>query len=76
MTSYAFDLSEELREPVILRTTTRINHSTGTVTLGPISKGKTTGDFPKEPFRYTLIPSVATKLHKLLLANYEKALEK
>ena len=35
MVGYAFDLSEALQEPVIFRTTTRINHSTGIVTLGP-----------------------------------------
>ncbi len=73
MARYAFDLSEELQEPVILRTTTRINHSTGVVSLGPINRNRATGTFPKDPFRYTVIPSVATKLHKVLLANYEKA---
>jgi indolepyruvate ferredoxin oxidoreductase alpha subunit len=31
---YAFDISEQLQEPVILRTTTRINHSSGVMTLG------------------------------------------
>ena len=34
--AYAFDLSEKLQEPVLLRTTTRINHSSGAVTLGEI----------------------------------------
>lgn len=73
MTRYAFDLSEMLQEPVILRTTTRINHSTGVVALGPIARKNHLGTFPKEPLRNTLIPSVSTKLHKLLLANYDKA---
>jgi indolepyruvate ferredoxin oxidoreductase alpha subunit len=73
MARYAFELSEELQEPVILRTTTRINHSTGVVALGPLTKGKTRGSFPKDPFRNTLIPSVAVKLHQILLANYKKA---
>jgi indolepyruvate ferredoxin oxidoreductase alpha subunit len=73
MTREAFALSEELQEPVILRTTTRVNHATGAVTLGTINKKKTVGSFPKEPLRYTMIPSVSTKLHKILLANYEKA---
>ena len=73
MARYAFDLSEELQEPVILRTTTRVNHATGAVTLGLINKKKATGSFPKEPLRYTMIPSVSTKLHKILLSNYEKA---
>ncbi|MCK9363452.1 MAG: indolepyruvate ferredoxin oxidoreductase subunit alpha [Syntrophales bacterium] len=73
MARYAFDLSEMLQEPVILRTTTRINHSTGVISLGPIAGKNSKGSFPKEPLRNTLIPSVSTKLHKVLLANYEKA---
>ncbi|MBW6486363.1 MAG: indolepyruvate ferredoxin oxidoreductase subunit alpha [Syntrophobacterales bacterium] len=73
MARYAFDLSEMLKEPVILRTTTRINHSTGVISLGPIAGKNSQGSFPKEPLRNTLIPSVSTKLHKLLLANWEKA---
>jgi indolepyruvate ferredoxin oxidoreductase, alpha subunit len=73
MTKEAFALSEELQEPVILRTTTRVNHATGVVTLGPINRKKTVGSFPKDPLRYTLIPSVSAKLHKTLLSNYEKA---
>jgi len=32
----AFDLSEELKLPVILRTTTRVNHAVGDVVLGPV----------------------------------------
>ncbi|HMK66025.1 MAG TPA: indolepyruvate ferredoxin oxidoreductase subunit alpha, partial [Thermodesulfobacteriota bacterium] len=36
MTVAAFDLSEKLKIPVLLRTTTRINHSRGVVTLGEI----------------------------------------
>jgi indolepyruvate ferredoxin oxidoreductase alpha subunit len=73
MARYAFDLSEMLQEPVILRTTTRINHSTGVVTLGEINRKRAAAFFPKDPFRYTVIPSVAIRLHKLLLSNYEKA---
>ncbi len=34
MIGYAFDLSEQLQEPVIFRTTTRINHSSAFVDLG------------------------------------------
>ena len=41
--SYAFDISEQLQEPVLLRTTTRINHSTGVVTFGDLKPRKTKG---------------------------------
>jgi len=73
MARYAFDLSEELKEPVILRTTTRINHSSGGVPLGPMGKRKTTGIFKKDPFSYVCIPSVSRRLHPKLIANFEKA---
>ena len=75
MIGYAFDLSETLQEPVIFRTTTRINHSTAPVTFGTIRKPVTKGDFPKDPFNYVTVPAVSRKLHVKLLEKYEKALE-
>jgi indolepyruvate ferredoxin oxidoreductase alpha subunit len=48
MTAEAFDLSEQLGEPVILRTTTRINHSTAR-DLGPVTPaGHQGGHFAKK----------------------------
>lgn len=73
MVPYAFDLSEKLQEPVILRTTTRINHSTATVTFGNIRKRITKGDFAKDPFNYVTVPAISRKLHVKLLANLDKA---
>ncbi|MFC1815719.1 indolepyruvate ferredoxin oxidoreductase subunit alpha [Thermodesulfobacteriota bacterium] len=73
MVAYAFDISEQLREPVILRTTTRINHSTGLVTLGEIKPRITKGDFKKDPFNYVTVPAVSRKLHVKLLENIDKA---
>ena len=73
MLGYAFDLSEKLQEPVIFRTTTRINHSNAVVVFGEIKKRITTGDFPKDPFNYVTVPAVSRKLHAKLLKNLEKA---
>jgi indolepyruvate ferredoxin oxidoreductase alpha subunit len=73
MTKYAFDLSEQLNEPVLLRTTTRINHSTGPVTLSDILPVKTKGKFTKDPFHLVAIPSVSRNLHIQLLENISKA---
>jgi indolepyruvate ferredoxin oxidoreductase alpha subunit len=47
MVGYAFEISEKLQEPVLFRTTTRINHSSGIVRLGEIKAPKTKGDFVK-----------------------------
>jgi len=73
MAKYAFKLSHELQEPVILRTTTRINHSSGVVTLGPMEERITKGEFKKDPFNLVCVPAVSRKLHVKLLENYEKA---
>jgi indolepyruvate ferredoxin oxidoreductase alpha subunit len=70
---YAFDLSEKLNEPVIFRTTTRINHSSGVVELGPITPPVTKGDFTKDPLNLVPVPVVARKLHVKLLDNIETA---
>jgi indolepyruvate ferredoxin oxidoreductase alpha subunit len=73
MTKYAFELSEQLKEPVILRTTTRINHSTGPVKLSAILPVKNSGHFKKDPFHLVAIPSVSRNLHIQLLENINKA---
>ena len=73
MVAYAFDLSETLQEPVIFRTTTRINHSTGIVTMGAIKKCMTKGDFSKDPFNYVTVPAVSRRLHVKLLKHIEEA---
>jgi indolepyruvate ferredoxin oxidoreductase alpha subunit len=73
MVRYAFELSEKVHEPVLFRTTTRINHSTGVVTLGDRQPVKTSGDFTKDPFNWVPIPAVARNLHVKLLKNWESA---
>jgi len=75
MVGYAFEISEKLQEPVLFRTTTRINHSSAIVTLGEIKAPKTKGDFIKDPFNLVTVPAVSRKLHVKLLENIEKALE-
>jgi indolepyruvate ferredoxin oxidoreductase alpha subunit len=75
MVGYAFEISEKLQEPVLFRTTTRINHSTGIVTLEKINSPKTKGDFVKDPFNLVTVPAVSRKLHVKLLASIEKAQE-
>jgi len=72
---YAFDLSEKLQEPVLFRTTTRINHSTGVVTLDKIRQPVTRGNFTKDPMNLVVVPAVARNLHIKLLKNYDAAQE-
>ncbi len=73
MTRYAFNLSEGLGIPVILRTTTRINHGSGVVSLGLLEKRTLKGSFLKNPFVYVCTPSVSRHLHPKLLEKAAKA---
>ena len=69
----AFDLSEELELPILLRTTTRLNHVTGGVVLGELKPVKTKVVFQKNPSQYVTMPANARKMHKVLLEKYDRA---
>ncbi|MBW2608816.1 MAG: indolepyruvate ferredoxin oxidoreductase subunit alpha [Deltaproteobacteria bacterium] len=75
MTVAAFDLSEELDLPVMIRTTTRLNHIRGAVRLGELKPIKTKDTFKKNPSRFVTVPAVSRNLHKLLLERYDQAQE-
>ncbi|HOD28053.1 MAG TPA: thiamine pyrophosphate-dependent enzyme [Syntrophales bacterium] len=47
MTKWAFELSEEIRNLVVLRSVTRMSHASGNVTLGKLSDAR-----PKAEFKY------------------------
>ncbi len=77
MTKAAFDFSERLQVPVILRMTTRINHVKGLVTVGE-RVAHAAGGFKKDPARWVMTPSGAGKRiplmferDKMLLAEAE-----
>jgi indolepyruvate ferredoxin oxidoreductase alpha subunit len=74
MTLAAFDLSEALKLPVILRTTTRINHARGAVSLGSMRKRITRGVFVKNPGMKVTLPAVSRNLHRVLLEKIDRAL--
>jgi len=73
MVGYAFDLSETLQEPVLLRTTTRLNHSTAPIVFGAVKAPETAGDFSRDPFNYVTVPAVSRNLHVKLLKHIEEA---
>ncbi len=52
VTKYAFDLSEEIKLPVIVRTVTWLSHMRSDVTLGPIIKIKREPVFDWDGFSY------------------------
>ncbi|MDP3183196.1 MAG: indolepyruvate ferredoxin oxidoreductase subunit alpha [Desulfobaccales bacterium] len=73
MTGAAFGLSEDLKLPVLLRTTTRVNHTRGPVTLGPLTPRPGPGRFVKDPFRQVMVPAVARQAHVRLLTAQAQA---
>jgi len=75
MTQAAFEISENLELPVLLRTTTRLNHCRSIVATGPLTPPKTKGAFEKESSRFVMVPANARVRHKVLLLQGEKARE-
>lgn len=76
MLGYAFELSEALQEPVLFRTTTRLNHSTAPIEFGPMKAPMISGDFTRDPFNYVTVPAVSRNLHIKLLKHIEEAEQK
>ena len=73
MTKRAFEVSEELEMPVMLRTTTRIAHVRAPVLVGEIRKGVSKGEFEKDPSRFVPMPATARARHLVLLEKLEQA---
>ena len=65
-TKLAFEISEKHRIPVILRTTTMVSHSIGTVKLGKMPEPVTKGKFVKDPESFYCLPPALQKLHERL----------
>jgi indolepyruvate ferredoxin oxidoreductase alpha subunit len=69
MTREALECSARWEQPVMLRTTTRVNHLRGPVSFGPLKPAQPTGSFSKDPGRFVPLPAVARKRHPILLDN-------
>ncbi len=69
MTVYAFELSEELELPVLLRPTTRVSHARADVDVGKgkTKKSTTSHAFVKNPARWVALPAHARARHSVLL---------
>jgi indolepyruvate ferredoxin oxidoreductase alpha subunit len=72
MTRIAFEISEKLNSPVLLRTTTRLNHVRGPIKLNKIEKSKEKGKFEKNTMWVTT-PDIARARHPELIKMLEKA---
>jgi indolepyruvate ferredoxin oxidoreductase alpha subunit len=72
MTRIGFEISEELKSPILLRTTTRLNHARGPVELNALRKPRKKGHFERNPMWITT-PAIARARHPELLKMLEKA---
>lgn len=67
MVAAALDLSERFDTPVLLRTTTRISHSSSVVSLAErVSVPPTREKFPRNPDKYHAAPGYASKRRPIL----------
>lgn len=69
---YGFELSEEFKIPVLMRTTTRVSHMRGIVELDAPDTNKKTGYFHKDPKRFVPVPVNAKEMHRILVEKIEK----
>ena len=64
-------LSRRIENPVLLRTTTRVNHVRGPVTLGEMPQTPAEKPFAKNPPRFVPLPASARVMHERLLGILE-----
>jgi indolepyruvate ferredoxin oxidoreductase alpha subunit len=76
MATFALLLSHETAHPVMLRTTTRVNHLRGQVTLGEIPAKLRRRGSVKNPRQFVPLPAHARQHHPALLDRMEAIREK
>jgi indolepyruvate ferredoxin oxidoreductase alpha subunit len=73
MTREALLLARRLQQPVLLRTTTRVNHLRGPVVFGPLPEPAAPSPFARDLRRFVPVPAVARIRHRALAENLEAA---
>lgn len=71
MAKSALSLSEEWGQPIMLRITTRIAHTSADITLGEIPSEKRKGDFERIPNRWVNLPINARRMRGELIERLE-----
>jgi TPP-dependent indolepyruvate ferredoxin oxidoreductase alpha subunit len=73
MAREAFELSEKLHLPVILRLTTRVAHGKARVKLGEFQKIKRKVEFDKKGSKWVMVPTNAIRQHRVLEGRLAEA---
>jgi len=76
MTKWAFDLSEELGVICMVRTVTRLSHSRGVVTLGPMKREERSASFSSEDTWTSGSSRITCMLHSILHEKLKSAWER
>lgn len=66
MTKEAFEISEKLHLPVIVRLTTRVAHGKARVKLGSFQRIRRKAAFDKDGTKWVMVPSNAIRQHRIL----------
>jgi indolepyruvate ferredoxin oxidoreductase alpha subunit len=74
MAKTAFELSERLRHPVLMRSVTRVSHVRAPVELEPPAPPKW-GRFTRDTKKFTLVPAHARERRKELVEKWEKTID-
>jgi indolepyruvate ferredoxin oxidoreductase alpha subunit len=69
MAKEAFEISEKLHLPIILRLTTRVAHGKARVKLGNFQNVKRKAEFDKNCSKWVMVPSNAIRQHRILEAR-------
>ena len=73
MTREAFEISEKLKLPIIVRLTTRVAHGKARVRLSEIQKLERKAKFDKDGSRWVMVPSNAIRQHRTLQRKWVEA---
>ena len=73
MAREAYEISEKLRLPIILRLTTRVAHGKARVKLGSFQKIGRRAEFDKNGSKWVMVPSNAIRQHRILEGKLAEA---
>jgi TPP-dependent indolepyruvate ferredoxin oxidoreductase alpha subunit len=73
MSREAFEISEKIHLPVILRLTTRVAHGKARVKLGEFQKINRRAEFDKNGSKWVMVPSNAIRQHRVLEGRLAEA---
>ena len=73
MAKEAFEISEKIHLPIILRLTTRVAHGKARVKLGNFQKINRRADFDKNCSKWVMVPSNAIRQHRVLESRLAEA---